>query len=337
MLVTGANGFLGSYVVAALLKEGHPVIGLKRKESSTAEFDKIIKHESELHGEELLKNFTWKEADILDIVVLDEVLENASVVFHCAAKVDFSSRFKDEMMAVNITGTMNVVNACLKNNVKKLVHVSSTSALGRTENDKLITEETEWEPNDNNTNYSISKHLGELEVWRGIEEGLNAVIVNPCIILGYGEWEKGSCRIFNNIENGLRFYTNGINGFVDARDVAKIMLLLADSGISAQRFLVISENKTYRSILDEMAAALHRPKPNIELKNSYKRLLIFIVKIIQFIRPNSTITPETINTSLHIHRYSNEKIKGVFDYKFNPVGNCINEVGASLLKEQHRH
>ncbi len=332
MVVTGANGFLGSYVVAALLKAGYAVTGLKRENSSTDEFDLIIQNELGLQREALLKNFTWKTADILDIAALDEAFENEEMVFHCAAKVAFKSRERNEMMAINAEGTANVVNACIKKNVKKLIHVSSTSSLGRTDVDSLISEDTEWEDNDNNTNYAISKHLGELEVWRGIEEGLNAVIVNPGIILGYGDWTKGSCRIFRNIAKGNRFYTKGTNGFVDAKDVANAMLLLANSDIHSQRFLVIGENRTYQSVLNDIALAIHKPSPNIELKKSYQSAFIAVVRVVAAIHPKSSLTPETVCTAMKKHSYSNAAIQKAIGFKFTPLADAIQLAGAVYVK-----
>ncbi|MDI1235511.1 MAG: NAD-dependent epimerase/dehydratase family protein [bacterium] len=333
MIVTGANGFLGSYVVAALLQKGHPVIGLKREQSSTSEFNLIVKNELGDNHAHLIANFKWKIADILDITVLDEVFEPNSIVFHCAAKVAFNMQEADEMMAINVEGTANVVNACLKNNVKQLVHVSSTAALGRTDNATLIDETTEWEDNDHNTQYAISKHLAELEVWRGIEEGLNAVIVNPGIILGYGDWHKGSCRLFRNIDRCMRFYTNGINGFVDVHDVANAMCYLADNAIVGQRFLLVSENLSYRTVLNEIAESIHKPAPNIELKVRYKNLFLILVRLNLLFNPKSTLTPETVRTSLKKHQYSNAAILKVLNFKFNAIADTIHLAGIQFQKE----
>lgn len=323
MIVTGANGFLGTYVVAALLKKGFKISGTKRKQANTDTFYKILQHELKEDFESLIKNYTWVETDILDIDTLDEVFFDQDFVFHCAAMVSFSKKNKEEMMATNVRGTENVVNACLKNNVKKLIHVSSTAAIGRTENDKLITEDNQWEDNSYNSQYAVSKHLAELEVWRGIEEGLAAVIVNPAIILGAGNWHQGSCKLFANIANGFKFYTNGINGFVDVKDVAKAMLMLAESNIQKERFLLVSENKSYKEIFYCMAENLRVREPIIELKKKYQKLYIFIVKIVNFLKPNSSVTPETTRSSLSKHFYSNTKIKAALNMEFTPISDTI--------------
>lgn len=333
MIVTGANGFLGSYVVAALLQKGHPVVGIRRRESSIHEFNLILKSELGALYSQLILNFQWKELDILDITALDEVIENGSTVFHCAAKVAFNSKETDEMLVINREGTANVVNACLKNNVKQLIHVSSTAALGRTDSVNLIDEFTEWEDSDNNTQYAISKHLAELEVWRGIEEGLNAVIVNPGIIVGYGDWNKGSCKLFRNMAKGMRFYTTGTNGFISVHDVAKTMLYLAEKNINGQRFVLISENKTYQFILNEIADSIHKPLPNIELKMAYKNLFLIGVRLNLLFNPQATLTPETVRTSLKTHNYSNAQILKVIDFKFQTLSEAIHIAGLQFQKE----
>jgi dihydroflavonol-4-reductase len=333
MIVTGANGFLGSYVVAALLQKGHTVIGLKRADASTQMFDKILKYDLKEQYSALVQNFKWEAADILDITTLDEVLTAGETVFHCAAKVAFNQKEHEVMMAVNVEGTANVVNACLKNGVKQLVYVSSTAALGRTDHEALIDEQTEWEDSDHNTQYAVSKHLAELEVWRGIEEGLNASIVNPGIIMGYGDSQKGSCRLFRNVAKGMRFYTNGVNGFVDVRDVAKVMLTLAEKELWGQRFVLVSENLSYRTLLNSIAAALQVAAPNIELSASYKKLFLMLVRLQLFFNPRATITPETVRTSLKKHYYNSAKILNAIGFTFLPLAETIKTAGQQYQKE----
>ncbi|NQW43049.1 MAG: NAD-dependent epimerase/dehydratase family protein [Bacteroidetes bacterium] len=333
MVVTGANGFLGSYVVATLLKNGFLVKGTIRKGSNSITFDKILKKELANEYDSLIKNFTWVEADILDILTLDEIFLDSKFVFHCAAMVSFNKKDKHQMMAINTNGTANVVNACIQCKIKKLIHVSSTAAIGRAENNKLITEDTQWEESDNNTQYAISKYLAELEVWRGMEEGLNAVIVNPGIILGAGNWQQGSCKLFTNVANGFKFYTRGVNGFVDVKDVAKAMLLLANSEIKNERFLLIGENKSYQALFNAIATVLNVKEPSIELKKKYRKLYIVVTKWVNIFNSNSTITPETVNTSLSIHEYSNTKIKHALNFQFLPFEESINTIGKVYLLE----
>ncbi len=332
MIVTGATGFLGSYVVAALLKAGHTVKGTKRQNSNTSAFDAVLKLELGPQYTELISHFTWHTIDVLDILALDDLLNEGDTVFHCAARVAFNKSQVEEMMAINVQGTANVVNACLKKKARKLIHVSSTAALGRNSKGSEISEETEWDEGGHNTQYAISKHLSELEVWRGIEEGLDAAIVNPGIILGYGDGEQGSCRLFRNIANGFSLYTKSINGFVGVKDVATVILQLANQSISAERFLLISENLTYQTVFNTMADTMGVKRPTLEMKKSYRRVLVFLSHILQFFHSRSSITPETVRTSLSDNVYINIKAKTLLHFEFTPIKAVIEGVGKLYLK-----
>lgn len=323
VVVTGANGFLGSYVVCALLQKGYEVKALKRASSGMSEFNDIAAWELGADKQHLLQKLTWLEADIMDIQDLDMAFAGAEFVFHCAAKVSFKGN-SHELTRINAEGTANVVNACLKAGVKKLVYASSTASLGRTDSKDLITEETQWAEDDNNTAYACSKHLAELEVWRGIEEGLDAVIVNPGIILGAGKWDKGSCKLFDNVNKGFRFYTKGVNGFVGASDVARTMIGLAENGIVGERFLLVSENISYQDLFSMMAKCMGTKPPAIEIKPGYKKWLKWPLRLYRLLNPNATITTETLNTSVKEHRYSNDKIRKA-GFLFTPIAKVVEE------------
>lgn len=323
VVVTGANGFLGSYVVCALMQKGYEVKALRRASSDMSEFNDIAEWELGADRQRLLGKLTWHEADIMDIQDLDTAFAGAEFVFHCAARVSFRGD-SHELTKVNAEGTANVVNACLKAGVRKLVYASSTAALGRTESKDLITEETQWAEDDNNTAYACSKHLAELEVWRGIEEGQNAVIVNPGIILGAGRWDKGSCKLFENVHKGFKFYTKGVNGFIGAKDVANTMISLAESNIVGERFLLVSENRSYQDLFNAMAKYMGEKPPTIEIKPGYKKWLKWPLKLYKLFNPAATITAETLNTSIKEHRYSNEKIRKA-GFEFTPIESVVEE------------
>ncbi len=323
LVVTGANGFLGAYVVCALLQKGFQVKALKRPGAAMSEFNDISGWELGSRSP-LLEKLVWADADLTDIQSLDEAFEGAERVFHCAARISFEGGY-GEMLKVNAEGTANVVNACLKAKVGKLVYASSTAALGRTDGNAVITEETQWSDDDNNTWYAKTKHLAELEVWRGMEEGLQAVIVNPGIILGAGKWDKGSCRLFGNIHKGFRFYTRGVNGFVGVKDVAAAMLMLSESRISGQRYLLVSENRTYEDIFRMMAGCMGKKAPQFEIRRSYVRWLKWPLRLYRLVNPRSTVTEETMRTSVKEHRYDSDKIQNETGFRFTPVEKVISE------------
>src|SRR5215203_6109273 len=253
VLVTGGTGFLGAYIIKKLIEKGSNVFALRRSNNppfflSSSITDKV----------------TWIQGDILDVVSLSEAMEDADSVVHSAAIVSFTSKDRQQMYKVNVEGTANVVNAAIENNIKRFVHISSVAALGRKIHSELISEDRKWEDDKMNTNYAISKHKAELEVWRGFAEGLEGVILNPSTILGFGDWHQSSCAIFRNAYKEFAWYTNGINGFVGVEDVAEAAVQLLYSNLTERRFIVNSENISFRQLFDLIAGDFEKRKPHRE-------------------------------------------------------------------------
>jgi len=246
ILVTGGAGLVGSQLIRSLLSAGCRVRAIFNKTP--------------------LPFFTEGQVEqypcsILDVVGLEEVMQGVDEVYHCAAIVSYDPARKHELFTINVEGTINVVNAALNTGVKKLVHVSSVAALGRIKENVPVNENINWSEETSNSNYGRSKYLSELEVWRGIGEGLNAVIVNPVIILGDGDWNSGSSQIFKSMYNEFPWYTEGISGFVDVRDVAGAMIGLMQSNISSERFIISAENRSYHEIFNLIADGFGKKKP----------------------------------------------------------------------------
>jgi nucleoside-diphosphate-sugar epimerase len=332
-LVTGATGFLGSHLTANLIMKGCKVRALKRKESKLESFYKIISYYNiERNMADSL--IEWVDADILDILSLEEAMTGVEKVFHCAAFVSFNPIDKSKIFKINIKGTENVVNACLNLKVKKLCHVSSVAAFSRTSEQMVIDEKTEWKSSKENSNYAKAKYAAEREVWRGIEEGLNAVIVNPSIILGPGNWEKGSSKIFKTLSKLSNFYTEGVNGYVDVRDVAEIMYLLMESDISAERFIVSAENLSYKDIFTLILKNYGKKSPKYKLTKSILSIAWRAEYIRSFFFKNyPLITKETVLTSLNKYYYSSEKIINTLGFKFIPIEETIKFTAGIYLKE----
>jgi nucleoside-diphosphate-sugar epimerase len=227
---------------------------------------------------------------------------------------------------VNARGTANLVNACLDNNIRKLCHVSSIAAIGRAENEDVIDEKVVWKASRRNSNYAISKYAAEREVWRGIEEGLEAVIVNPSIILGPGEINSGSTRLIRTVDKGLKYYTSGVNGFVDVRDVVRIMEKLMESEISAERFIVSAENLSYKELFAIIAAGLNKPEPRYQAG----KWMGEVVWRFEYLKSKLTgkkplVTSETARTASNHYRYTSEKVRTRLDYNFIPVKQSIHD------------
>jgi len=255
ILITGATGLVGSHLAFELIRSGHAVRALRRPDSRFEMIKKVFSLYSD-NPEELFSKIEWVDGDILDIFSLEDAMEGAEEVYHCAALVSFLPEDKKRLIRINTEGTANVVNAALEKKIRKLCHVSSIAALGRPEHQSdLIDENLVWKPSKHNSAYAISKYGAEREVWRGTAEGLDAVIVNPSIVLGLAGPGMGSSRIFNTVRDGLKFYPPGKNGFVDVRDVARAMILLMESDIRNERFILNAENLEYKKLLGMMAVA----------------------------------------------------------------------------------
>ena len=247
ILVTGGTGLVGAHLLYRLMADGENLIALYRSEKSRQITKEIF---GTYPKPELFDQLNWVEGDILDIEFLNSCIKDVEEVYHCAAVVSFNPSDEDALMKVNIEGTANVVNACLSQNVRKLCYVSSIGAFGRAKRNEMVNENTHWENDLKPSNYSVSKYHAEMEVWRGIEEGLNAVIVNPSTVLGSGNWHRGSSAIFTKVWNGLPFYTEGINGYVDVLDVVEIMISLMKSDINKETVSCSGRESTLSKIFD---------------------------------------------------------------------------------------
>jgi nucleoside-diphosphate-sugar epimerase len=324
VFVTGGTGFIGTHLLRELIQRGEKVRALKR---STGKI---------LLEEELANQVEWVEGDILDIPSLEEAIQGCDEVYHCAAIVSFNPGDRDYLMKVNVEGTANVVNASLENGIRKLVHLSSVSAIGRSKDETIVNESTEWEQNKLTTNYALSKFLSEREVWRGVAEGLNAVIVNPSFVLGSGNWDAGPPQVFKKVFEGLPAYTTGGTGMVDVEDVAKLMLLLMKSDISGERFIINAEHWSFRDLLFYVAEQLNVKPPRIQA-NAF---LIEAGWRLGWLKHKLTgkqpaITRETGRVSLHWSRFDNSKIVGATGYHFKTIKQCIEETAKKFLEERN--
>jgi nucleoside-diphosphate-sugar epimerase len=314
-LVTGASGLVGIYLIRALMEKGDSVIAIYRT--------KIPEQFSPQEQEKV----TWVKGDILDVLFLTEVMQDCNKVYHCAGLVSFSPKKRDELYKINVTGTANVVNACIEAGIEKLVHVSSVASLGRKRDGQTVTENVKWDDNANPSVYGKTKYLGELEVWRGIAEGLDAVIVNPVIILGKGDWHSGSGATFKNAYNEFPWYTEGSSGFVDAEDVAKAMVMLMDSSITAERYILSAENWTYRQLFTAMAKGFGKKPPSRKV-TPWLAALVWRIEAVKgwLTKQDPLLTKETAETAQQTVKFDHSKIlKALPDFSFKPLAQTIQE------------
>lgn len=314
ILVTGGTGFIGAYIIKALVEKGYPVRAIRR--SNKLPF---------FISPDVLNKVEWVMSDVLDVISLNEAMTNVDAVIHSAALVSFLKRERRQMYNTNVDGTANIVNLALENGIKKLVHISSISALGRTFAGEHVTEEKKWTTSKLNSHYGISKYKAEMEVWRGMGEGLDAVIINPSTVLGFGNWHDSSCAIFKNMYKGFPWYTTGVNGFVDVEDVAKLTVLLMESNITEERFIISHENWEFRKLFNVMADGFGQKHPSWEATPFLSGIAWRIEKLKSVLKgAKPLLTKETALIALSKTFWENEKIlKAMPGFSFNSLEHCI--------------
>ncbi len=315
VLVTGATGFLGSELVRALLRKGENVRALKRDSSI---IPRILENE---------EGIEWVNADLLDYYSLEDAIEGITKVYHCAAIISFAHKDRKQIMKVNVEGTINLLNVCEAAQIQKFLHVSSVAAIGDSKKGELIDENHQWEFGTGQSSYSVSKYESEMEVFRASAEGLNAVIVNPSIIIGKNAGSEGSGQLFDTIRKGLSYFPDGSFGYVDVRDVASAMITLMNSDISNQRFIISAENWSYRDVFAEIALQLGKNPPTIALKPWMLEAAMFGKGILSFLTgKNNNLNRDTVRSAFKKQRYSNEKIKKALNLEFRSVKESIAEI-----------
>lgn len=325
ILVTGGTGLVGGNLLWYLLQENDRIKATCRKTSNLEPLKNIFGFYTS-KPEEFLSRIDWIEADVLNEKSIANALENIDLVYHCAAVVSLGSA-NSNISEINVLGTKNIVNGCLKNKVSKLCFVSSIAACGSGAKAGIITEELEWVEKTNPSPYSQSKYDSEQEVWKGIKQGLNAVIVNPGVILGVSGTNSGSSELFFRVKKGLPFYTNGGSGYIDVRDVVKAMIELIKSDISGERFILVSENCSNKDILSWMAEGFGKSKPLINISEKTLYVIGYVSeKISVLLKTTPTIDRKIAKSASNRSYYSNEKIKTAINIQFKSMKEAIMDI-----------
>lgn len=330
ILVTGGTGLVGSHLLFQLLQNSTETIrAIHRQDSNLEHVLSVFKLYDEEQAEKLFEKIDWVEANILDIPLLSEAFKGITHVYHCAGFISYDVRDAKIMRRINIEGTANVVNLCLHHDIKKLCHVSSIAAIGSTINDKPITEDTVWNPELSHSHYAWSKYGGEMEVWRGSQEGLHVVIVNPGVVIGPGYWKSGSGLLFTKVANGLKYTPILTTGFVDVFDVVKPMISLMESDYQKERYIVVSESLRFDSVVSKIANALQKQPP----KKTLESWMVFMGWAFQSIghtlfNTKKTITYDSIKGVFSKSVYSNNKLKDALNYNFKLIDESIKDTAA---------
>ena len=319
ILVTGGSGLLGSHLLHQLVTGNKKVRAIYRSDIP----------------QEMPPGIEWVKGDILDPTSLEEAMKGVEQVYHCAATVSFNPKNRITLHQTNVEGTANIVNACLHCEVKKLLFVSSVAALGRIRED--VNEKMNWTEESSNSEYGKSKFLAEKEVWRGIGEGLNAVIINPVIILGAGDWEKGSSEIFKSAYNEFPWFTEGISGFVDVNDVVKAMIILMNGAPQSERFIISGNNLSYKEVFTEIAQNFGKKAPHLKVTP----LLAAIVWRLEAIKATLSgkeplLTKETAKTAQAKVYFDNKKfLSYAINFEYTPIKESIKRICSELKMKHH--
>lgn len=327
-LITGGTGLLGLHIAMDLYQKNMPVRILSRQRKWPKHVDSILIYYS-IDPEEFKQKVEFKTGDVTDIVSLEDAFDNVDTVYHCAALVSFVKSDYNRMMDINVNGTTNVVNLCLSEGVKRLCHISSTSAIGKKGTEDIIVEDGEWVRELNASNYAKSKFLSEREAWRGQEEGLDVTIVNPSVILGPGNWDDSSAAIFKTCAKGIKYYTEGGNAFVDVRDTVDSISALMTKQISGKRYLVIGHNVKFKLLFEKICEAFGKKKPNRKASKWMSSFAWRIEGILAWLGGRKPrITKETASASHSFNKFSNEKIKNEIGIEFRTLDDTIAHTAA---------
>lgn len=321
ILVTGATGFLGSELALQLVKQGNNIRCTKREGSVIPEI--LTPFQTQIE---------WVEADLLDIFALENALKDIAQVYNCAAWVSLKQADKKAMIYANVTGTANLVNLCQLNGIR-LLHVSSIAAIGEAKPGDLINENHHFDKDVATDGYAISKFESEMEVWRGIAEGLDAVIVNPSLIIGAGAGTNGSGQLFETVRKGLKFYTSGSSGLVDVHDVAVCMIMLMNGKIKSERFIISAENRDFKKLIPEIASGFGIKPPTVYAKAWMLNIGWRIATLVSSITGKPPFLDKmSAQSASTASNYDNSKIKKATGIQFKPISTSIKEICEKLNK-----
>jgi len=321
IFLTGGTGLVGSHILLKLCENNIPVRALKRQSSSLNICKKVFNY---YNRQDLFNTIEWCTGNINDVPFLESSMSSCDYIIHAAALVSFNKSDLENLKKINIEGTSNIMNVALGLDIKKCIYISSIATLGINPNMQEINEECDFKFTNKESNYSISKYYAEQEVWRACHEGLDVVILNPSVILGPGDWNKGSSKIFQRIFNGLKFYTPGSTGFVDVIDIANITILFLHNNIKNQRFILNGTNLKYRDAFNFIADEFSVERASVKVTPLIKELAWRLERIRSFfLQTSPLLTKETAESAMSKKSYSSSKIKKVLDYNFISFNDSI--------------
>lgn len=326
---------VGSHLLLELVKSGDKVRAIHRKDSDLQAVKRVFSYYIPLDEIDFLfGKIEWKEADLNDIPALTEAFSGVTTVYHCAALISFNPSDEKSLRKINIEGTANIVNLCVVFKIEKLCYISSVAAMDISLGEKFVTENFTWNQEKYHNEYAISKHGAEIEVWRGTQEGVPAIILNPGVILGPGFWNTGSGQLFIKTDEGLNYHFPKTTGFVGVQDVVTAAITVMGSNIQNEQYIMAGENLSFKEVLELVAESIQKPSP----KKPLKPWMVFIGWIYQSIAnflfgAEKLITREDYKTLFKHSFYSSAKLKSEFSFKYTPIREVIFETGKIFRKE----
>jgi len=319
ILVTGGTGLVGSHLLYQLSLENDTIVAIHRKSSDLDAVKHVFSYYTKGY-KALFDKITWKTANINDVTSLNKAFAGVTHVYHCAALVSFNPKDYRLLRKINIEGTANMINLSIANKVQKFCFVSSIASVGKSIKGQPITEENEWNIDEKHHGYAISKYGAEVEVWRGSQEGLDVVIVNPGVILGAGFFKTGSGKLFNTVYNGFKYYTEGVTGFVSVEDLVNSMIALMKSTIKSERYILVAENLSFKDVLQQIAVEFNVKKPSVKVSKLLSEVGWRIAWLKSAFTGSDPLITKHSARSAHEKRYfSSEKLKKEISFKFEPV------------------
>jgi len=330
ILVTGGTGLVGSHLLHQLISKGELVRATYRAKSGLDSVREIFS----FYKSDLFDKIEWVEADLMDYFSLVDAMKGVEVVYHCGAMVSFKPSDRDTMFAINVEGTANLVNAAIDSDIRRFCYVSSIATLGKSLNGDLIDESTFWQNDDNHSVYSQSKFQAEMEVWRGTKEGLNAVVVNPSVIIGPCNADRSTGQLISTLNKNMTFYTSGGTGFVDVRDVVEAMIAVCQSEHINERFILNGDNLSYKELMTLASAVFGVKAPTVKAGRILTGLAWRMERFKYMLYGKAPrMTKETARSSQNKSNYSSDKVKKEFNLTFHSIEAALQNVNAFTQDE----
>ena len=332
ILVTGGTGIVGAHLLLKCVKQNSKVVATYRREEGLKKIKTLFEKQSPDYLK-YFKTIEWIKAPLNDLTLLNNAFKNIDYVYHCAAKVTLADSNAEKLMKSNAEGTANIVNASIKHKIKKLVYVSSIAAIGAEKYITTVNEDSSWNSDQNHTAYAYSKYGAELEVWRGSQEGLNVVIVNPGIILAGELWERSTASLFRDVAKGIRFYPTGSAAVVAVEDVVNVLMKLMKSDVLNERFILVAENISQKELLSKIATSIGIKPPNIPLRKWFLYCAFVFEKIFKIIgiRKNF-LSIALIEILTSNQKYEGSKICGAINFHYTNIDETIKRIGTSYRR-----